>query len=158
MWNIHITTHVITGGKSPPCAPPDKTSPLLVGGQPRDPPHSSATILGNKRQLNIDFILFFPVILNWSTADLQCCVNFCCIATWVRYRHICILFHTLFHWWLITGSWISLSACSIRTALWIRPVQCSWHLLVPNSHAIHPSWQPQACSFCLCELSVMRWE
>ena len=29
---------------------------------------------------------------NWSPVDLQCCVNYCCMAKWFSYSYICILF------------------------------------------------------------------
>ena len=40
-----------------------------------------------------DFLFF-----NWSIVDLQCCVNFYCIAKWFSYTYIYILFHILFHY------------------------------------------------------------
>ena len=35
---------------------------------------------------------------NWSLVGLQCCVNFCCMAKWLRYmyRYICIFFFIFF--------------------------------------------------------------
>ena len=39
---------------------------------------------------------YFLLIFYWSTVNLQCCVNFCCPAKWLRYIHVCILFYFLF--------------------------------------------------------------
>ena len=38
---------------------------------------------------------------NWSPVDLQCCVNYCCIAKWFSYSYICILFLYSFWLWFI---------------------------------------------------------
>ena len=36
----------------------------------------------------------------WSIVDWQCCINFCCTATWFSYTYVYILFHILFHYGL----------------------------------------------------------
>ena len=56
-------------------------------------------------------------------------------------------FHILFHWWLITGSWISLLDCYMGTVLWIHPVWDSWRVLIPNSQVTDAWWQQPVCSF-----------
>ena len=35
---------------------------------------------------------------SWSTVDMQCCANICCIAKWLNFTHICFFFNILFHY------------------------------------------------------------
>ena len=42
------------------------------------------------------FIHYF--FLNWDILDLQCCATFSCIAKWLSYAHMYILFYILFHY------------------------------------------------------------
>ena len=49
-------------------------------------------------------LLFLIFFLNWSIVDLQCCVNFCCTATWVSYIYIflkiffsIVVYHRIFN-------------------------------------------------------------
>ena len=44
--------------------------------------------------------VFFFFFLNWSIVDLQCCASLCCIAEWLSYTHLYILFYILFHYGL----------------------------------------------------------
>ena len=46
---------------------------------------------------SILLIMYF-LSLNWIIADLQCCVNFCCIEKWFIYTCTYMLFHILFHY------------------------------------------------------------
>ena len=48
---------------------------------------------------------------NWSIVDLQCCVNFCCIASWLSYIYIYMLIHiyvTQFYIYIYTYIYMSL--------------------------------------------------
>ena len=54
---------------------------------------STVTILLHR----IPFIFALKNFFSWSIVDLQC-VNFHCIAKWLSYTHICILFYILFHY------------------------------------------------------------
>ena len=47
----------------------------------------------------IIFYSFFWFFLNWSTVDLQCCVNYCYTAKWFSYTYI--FFQILFHYRLL---------------------------------------------------------
>ena len=102
------------------------------------------------------FILFF---FNWSTVDLQCCANLCCIAYWLSYTHLHIFKYSL-PLWFITGYSVQFPELSIRTLLCIHSKCNSLHLPTanPQSFPLHPPlpWQPQAC-FHVCEsVSVCR--
>ena len=75
------------------------SSPHLAPEYESKPQWSSSVgrVLSIKRGgfLGASILLFF--FFYWSIVDLQCCVNFCCIAKWVTYTNIYIPFHTLFH-------------------------------------------------------------
>ena len=43
---------------------------------------------------------------NWNRAVLWCCANLCCIAKWLSYTHIDVLFLHSFALGFITGYWI----------------------------------------------------
>ena len=53
----------------------------------------------------VAFVLF---ICFWSLVDLQCCVNFCCMAKWFGYRHTESSLRYSFSWRFITGKCNSL--------------------------------------------------
>ena len=57
------------------------------------------------------FLFFFGCTIYlfffyWSIVDLQCCINFHCIAKWFNYTDIYILFLYSFPLWFIIGYWI----------------------------------------------------
>ena len=79
-------------------------------------------------------IYFFKFYL--STVDLQCCVNFCCIAKWFSYTYI-ILFHILFHYHLSQDTEYS-SPCYTVGVCCLSTLYISLHLLIPNSQFIPP--------------------
>ena len=83
----------------------------------------------------------------WGIVDLQCCVNFCCMAKWFTYTYS-------FPLWFITGYWIELPVLYSRILLFIHPIYNSLQLLTPNSQSFSPRtpptpWQPQVWSLCL---------
>ena len=45
--------------------------------------------------------LFFCSVLNWSTVDVRCSINFCCTTKWFSY--IYITFHIIFYYGLSQG-------------------------------------------------------
>ena len=47
-----------------------------------------------------EWSFFFFNLFYWSTVDLQCCVNFCCIAKWFSYTYMYVLFHIFLHYGL----------------------------------------------------------
>ena len=51
----------------------------------------------SKRYINFVFSLWWYSFKNWRIVDLQCCVNFCCMAKWFSYTYICIYIHTHTH-------------------------------------------------------------
>ena len=69
-----------------------------------------------------------------------------------------------FLWWFITGHGIQLPVLHSRTLLFIHPVSCSLHLLIPNSQSTPlptspPIWQPQVGSLCgSCSSSPSAWK
>jgi len=99
--------------------------------------------------------IFFKKSVYWHLVDLQCCVNFCCIAKWVHYTYICILFHILFHYGLSQNIEYS-SVC--YTVGPCYSVYNSLHLRIPNSQSVPPS-QPLPTEgvrdiFCLISLHI----
>ena len=58
-------------------------------------------------------LLWYPFCKNGSIVDLQCCVNFCCIAKLFSYTYIYVHIHIYniysfsysFSFWLTTGYW-----------------------------------------------------
>ena len=46
------------------------------------------------------FSYFLKMLFYSSIVNLQCCINFCCIAKWFSYTYAYILFHILFHYGL----------------------------------------------------------
>ena len=59
---------------------------------------------GTFQSLSFSFKKFY-----WSTVDLQCCVNFCCIAKWLSYTYIHIYIYSFsysFPFWFFTGYWM----------------------------------------------------
>ena len=55
----------------------------------------------------------------WSIVDLECCVNFCCIAKWLSCTHAYNLFYS-FSLWFITGYW-NIVPCAMHDDLVFCP-------------------------------------
>ena len=74
----------------------------------------------------------------FKKTDLQCCVNFHCIAKWFSYTYIFFL-HS-FPLWFITEYWISFSVLTVGPCL---SILCS-HLVILNSQLVssNPSLPP----------------
>ena len=62
----------------------------------------------------LNFISFY-----WRIVDLQCCVNFCYAAMWLRYTHIYNLVNILFHYDLSQDIECSSPVLYSRTSLFI---------------------------------------
>ena len=63
-------------------------------------------------ELWLNFLCF-----NWSTVDLQYCINFCCMAKWFTYTYYTHSFLYRLPLWSIIGYWIQLPVLYSRT-LW----------------------------------------
>ena len=64
----------------------------------------------------------------WNIVDLQCCVNFCCMAMWISYVCVCVYIYTHTHSFsyafplrFIPGYWIQFPVLYSRT-LFIHPI------------------------------------
>ena len=72
--------------------------------------------------------------------DLQCCVNFCCIAKWFSYSHTHTHTHIYsfshsFPLWFITEYWILFPVLYSRDSLFIHSKYISLYLLIPSNSA-----------------------
>ena len=90
--------------------------------------------------------LFF---FNWSTVDLQCCTNLCCIEKWLSYTHI----HILFPLWFILGDWMEFQVLYSNTLLFIHSKFNGLHLPSPNCQYIPPP-HPALATTSLISVSV----
>ena len=72
----------------------------------------------------------------WSIVDLECCVNFCCIAKWLSCTNAYNLFYS-FSLWFITGYW-NIVPCAMHDDLVFCP---SFLLIDLNFYAVFlSSW------------------
>ena len=53
------------------------------------PPQETSSL---PSQVGNPFFFFFLIFKSWSIIDVQCCANLCCMAEWLSYTHIDILF------------------------------------------------------------------
>ena len=87
-------------------------------------------------------VFFF---FNWSTVDLQCCVDFCCTEKWFSY-----IPSFSYSFPSHTGCWIQLLVLCSRTSLFIHSLNTSLHLLIPNSQ-LFPHLLSHQSIFYVCE-------
>ena len=73
---------------------------------------------------------FLKNLFYWSVADLQCCVNFCCTAKWLRYIYI----HSFSYSFPL---WFNHKILNIVpwTLFFIHSIYKSLHLLILNSQS-----------------------
>ena len=89
---------------------------------------------------------------NKSIFDLQCCDNFCCVAEWLSYTCICILFKKYsFPLWVGCGSLYYM--VGPRCLL----CNCIYYPQIPRpSLSLLPSpWPPHVCSLVCMSVSVL---
>ena len=96
----------------------------------------------------VDIEWYFTVFFFWSIVDLQCCVNFCCMAKWFSYALMYILLKNYsVPLWSITWYWMRFPELYSRTLLsvhsYLRVCICSSQTPTP----FVPSHKPVLCVY-----------
>ena len=97
----------------------------------------------NKYQPPRYLVLFSP-FLNWSIADLQCCISFSCIAKWFHSIYF-FLFQILFHYGLLQNTEYSSLCYMVGSLLVICSISSIFsivYMLILNSWFIPPPPSP----------------
>ena len=106
---------------------------------------SNDCIKRTKTRTFIIIILFFKNVFYESIVSLLICVNFCCIAKWLSYAYIYILFHTVFHYGLSQDTKYS-SLCNtvgpcclsiLYMSEWVQVTQSCPTLCNPMDYTVH---------------------
>ena len=113
--------------------------------------HHRVSHVVNAKNYLIYSTFFFQLKKYWSIIDLQCCVNFCCVAEWLSYTHMCYL-SCSFPLRFITRLDIDLWLHS-RTLLFIHSVCFNYqsNLSTQNQSEFIPSANAQTIFFLLSE-------
>ena len=132
-----------------------KMSPSVHPSKPTPPPQSrlasfltcllhpcQAWHLLKSLNLTHPFFLKLNLIFLLKWVDLQCCVNFCCIANWFGVTHtrtfLFIFLSIMVYFIQDSGYWLHIAVLCRGPLLFICSTYTSLHLLTQNSQSIPP--------------------